>query len=315
MTAPSRTGAAWPNLFVVGAPRAGTTSLWRYLDGHPEIWMAPIKEPNFFSGVRRPLNPGVHDEASYLRLFEPGASSELRGEASVSYLLTEGAPDRIKQVSPEARILISLRDPVERAYSSYWLLVRVGREDRPFSEAVRDGLAGRPRHSIVHAGFYTDAVGRYLDTFPGAVHVLFLEQLARDPRGEMRRVFDFLGVETSLANRIDARVHNAYALPRGRLARIAYNSTRVRAAARLIAPLGLRLPADRLLLKRRPRSAMDSETETLLTELFAPDVDRLRALLGRDVPWPRFGRTEDLGRGADPGLRNTARRCRGRTSS
>ena len=81
MTGVSVTSEVWPNLFVVGAAKAGTTSLWRYLDEHPEIWMAPVKEPNFFSGVRHPLNPDVVDEASYLRLFAPGARGELRGEA------------------------------------------------------------------------------------------------------------------------------------------------------------------------------------------------------------------------------------------
>src|SRR5918999_4531871 len=113
----------WPNLFVVGAARAATTSLWRYLDEHHDIWMALVKEPNFFSGVPAVLAPTVHDEASYLRLFAPGAACKLRGEASTSYLWHEGVPAAIKRASPEARIVISLRDPVERAYSAYWLAV------------------------------------------------------------------------------------------------------------------------------------------------------------------------------------------------
>jgi hypothetical protein len=195
----------------------------------------------------------VHDEANYLRLFAPGAGSKLRGEASPSYLWSEGVPDMIKRVSPEARILVSLRDP---------------------------------------------AVGRYLQAFPGAVHVLFLEELARDPLGEMRRVFDFLGVDAAVANRLDLEAHNSHALPRSRLAGLVHNSPRVRAAARAVAPLGLRLRIQQLLLKRAPRSAIESGMETFLTELFAPDVERLRTLLGRDVPWPRFGRTEETGRAA-----------------
>ena len=295
MTAPSRTGEAWPNLFVVGAARAGTTSLWRYLDGHPEIWMAPIKEPNFFSGVRHPLNPDVHDEATYLRLFAPGAGSKLRGEASPSYLWSEGVPDRIKRVSPEARILVSLRDPVERTYSGYWYAVRLGKEDRPLPEAIREELE-EPRNRFVASSFYAETVGRYLQAFPGAVHVLFLEELTRDPRAEMRRVLDFLGVDAAVADRLDLKAHNSYALPRSRLAGLVHNSPRVRAAARAVAPLGLRLRVQRLLLRRPPRSAMESGVEAFLTELFALDVERLRTLLGRDLPWPRFGRTEDTGR-------------------
>lgn len=295
MTAPSRTGAAWPNLFVVGAARAGTTSLWRYLNGHPQIWMAPIKEPNFFSGVRRPLNPDVHDKASYLRLFAPGVGSKLRGEASPSYLWSAGVPDRIRRVSPEARILVSLRDPVERTYSAYWYSVRLGKEDRPFPEAIRGELE-EPRNRYVASSFYAEAVGRYLQAFPGAVHVLFLEELARDPRGEIRKIFDFLGVDAAVADRLDLETHNSHALPRSRLAGLVHNSPRVRAAARAVAPLGLRLRLQQLLVKPGPRSTMESGMEAFLTELFALDVDRLRTLLGRDVPWPRFTRERSLAR-------------------
>src|SRR5437763_505157 len=104
--------ARWPNLFVVGAPKAGTTSLWLYLDRHPDIWMAPVKEPQFFSGL-------WYDQDSYLRLFAPGARFKLRGEASPSYLAKAGVAEASKRVSPDARIVIMLRDPVERAYSKY----------------------------------------------------------------------------------------------------------------------------------------------------------------------------------------------------
>ncbi len=292
MTGVSVTSEVWPNLFVVGAAKAGTTSLWRYLDEHPEIWMAPVKEPNFFSGVRHPLNPDVVDEASYLRLFAPGARSKLRGEASTSYLWHEGVPAAIKRVSPEARILISLRDPVERAHSAYWHAVRHGKEGRPFMEAVQAELE-EPRRRYVVSGFYASAVSRYLAAFPGSVHVLFLEDLALDPRREMRGVFDSLDVDTALADRLDAAVHNTFALPRSRLAATVHNSPRVRAAARLVAPLRLRLRVQEMLLRRPRKGAMEPEAEALLTEIFAADVERLRMVLGANLPWPRFRRTED----------------------
>ena len=288
MTARSIPGPEWPNLFVVGAARAGTTSLWRYLDRHPEIWMAQVKEPNFFSQVRRPLNPDVHDEASYLRLFAPGAGCKVRGEASTSYLWAEDVPARISGVNPGARILISLRDPVERTYSGYWYLVRLGEEDRPFSQVLKDELEEPRRRRVLRSSFYADAVSAYLRTFPGAVHVLFLEDLARDPGREMSRVFDFLGIETVSAPHHYATVHNAHALPRSRLAGIVHNSPRVRAAARLIAPLGLRLRLQQLRVKRRMRNRIEPEMEAVLTKLFAPDVERLRTILDRDVPWARF---------------------------
>jgi Sulfotransferase family len=289
MTPATRPGAHWPNLFVVGVARSGTTTLWRYLNRHPEIWMAPNKEPNFFSGISRPMNEDVHDEGSYLRLFAPGAASKFRGEASVSYIWAKELPERIMHVSPESRFLISLRDPVERAYSGYWLRVRIGVEDRPFAEAIR-GQADPQRNRYLAFSLYAENVRHYLETCPGAVHVLFLEELAQDPHGEMRRIFEFLGLDAAVADRLRPEAHNVFALPRSRLAGLLYTSRRFRAAARAVIPLRLRLSGQDLLLKRPPSTEMDPEVEAELIELFAPDVERLRVVLGRDVPWPRFNR-------------------------
>ena len=108
----------WPNLFVVGAAKAGTTSLWRYLDQHPAIYMSPVKEPHYFSSFTPGLFPAVKDEGEYLRLFRDAGDAPLRGEASASYLWDAETPRRHPSRSPDAKIVISLRDPVERAMRS-----------------------------------------------------------------------------------------------------------------------------------------------------------------------------------------------------
>jgi hypothetical protein len=283
------TDGEWPNLFVVGAPRAGTTSLWHYLDGHPEIWMAPVKEPQFFSGL-------WYDEDSYLRLFAPGAGFELRGEASPSYLGDAGVADAIRRVSPEARIVIMLREPLERTYSTYWHDVRHGVEDRPFLTAVRAELAtprpdGRPSR-YVGRSFYADGVSEYLHAFPGRAHVILFEEFARNTRREVRKVFEFLGVDASVASQLESDVHNPFALPRSRVAAFAYHSRRIRAAKRAFLPRALYPLVERLVLRRSRKPSMEPEAEALLTAHFAPDVERLRVVLGRDLPWPRFGGAE-----------------------
>ena len=162
------------------------------------------------------------------------------------------------------------------------------RRDRPFSQVLQDALE-EPRHRRpLRSSFYADAVSAYLRTFPGAVHVLFLEELARDPGREMSRIFDFLGIEAVSEARHYSTVHNAHALPRSRLAGVLHNSPRVRAAARLIAPLGVRLRLQQLLVKPHMRNRIEPEMDAVLTKLFSPDVERLRTILDRDVPWARF---------------------------
>jgi len=280
------TNGQWPNLFVVGAPKAGTTSLWLYLDGHPEIWMSRVKEPHFFCGL-------WYDEDAYLRLFAPGAAFRLRGEASPTYLANTGVAEAIKRVSPRARIVIMLRDPVERAYSKYLQQANRGIESRPFSIAAMEQIEspqrpdGRPS-SYVGSSLYADAVSSYLTAFPGQVHVIMFEEFASDTRSQVRKVFEFLDVDADVAEHVDATATNAFSLPRSGLGEFVQHSRWIRTTGRRVVPRRLHALAQRLLLKRSHKPPLEPEVDALLTDYFAPDVERLRAVLGRDLPWPRF---------------------------
>jgi hypothetical protein len=156
----------WPDFFEVGAPRAGTTSLWDDLDRHPQIFMSPLKEPHFFCSYKPDFVPTVSDEDDYLRLFADARPGQLRGEASPSYLRDTQAPTAIARVRPDARIVVMLRDPVARAYSEYWHRVRYGRQPRPFAEVIRAALDSPQRPTLgsryLATGLYADGVERYL---------------------------------------------------------------------------------------------------------------------------------------------------------
>jgi len=156
--------------------KGGTTSLWGYLDQHPEIYMAPVKEPHFFTRAEplatRALIHSYTDEQSYLDLFSDARDEKLRGEASASYFADPETPALIKQVSPDAKILVILRDPVERAYSHYWHVVAYGAERRTFSDTVRNELAGDQHPGVepyAAGGFYVEPLQRYFRTFGDSV--------------------------------------------------------------------------------------------------------------------------------------------------
>jgi hypothetical protein len=283
--------APWPNFFVVGAARAGTTSLYHYLAGHPDIYMSPLKEPHFFSRARPEVVPFVKDEREYLRLFEPGAEAKIRGEASPTYLADPETPAKIKRVSPDARVVIVLREPVSRAHSAYWHLVRYGVEPRSFLEAVQDELRQDeferydPTKLIVAAGLYADAVGRYFGTFGTAALVLFFDDLARDARGEVAKVLAHLGLDTEYAQRFRLEVRNRFALPRNRLARRLYGSQGARNVGRSIVPDAFHTLVERLLLRGNGLPEMEPEARRLLADFYRSDTERLEAALGRSVPW------------------------------
>ena len=280
--------SSWPNLFVVGAAKAGTTSLWRYLAAHPDVFMARVKEPHFFSGQGTTLYPGIRDEDAYLRLFV-NAGARFRGEASPSYLWWEPAAARIKEASADARIVIALRDPVERAYSVYWHSLRIGVERGGFGAAVARGLESRsPVPPFVLRSRYARDVARFMRLFGPNVHVMLSEELARDVRREVETLFTFLGVDPTVAGRIDLKQHNAFVRPRNRVAAGLLGSERVRKTGQQVVPRSLRWPIERALLRTGSKPPLDADTDALLTDFFRSDVLEVARLLRRPLPWARW---------------------------
>lgn len=178
-------GAA-PNLFIVGAMKAGTTALHGYLDQHPDIFMSDPKEPGFFADPA----PDAAARDAYLALFAGGAGQRWRGEASTRYTKagdSGSVAGRIAEVAPEARILYMVRDPVARTLSQYLFNRRIHAERRALCQAVRED----PRYRRV--GDYTGRITPYLDRF-GAdrVRILSAEDLEADPQAVLDALFFWL---------------------------------------------------------------------------------------------------------------------------
>ena len=163
----------WPNLFIVGAPKAGTTSLWDHLNEVSEIYMSSEKEPNYFSSkiVAKKFRPWIiRDKKKYLHLFEEGTNMKYVGEASTNYLADPDAPKLIHEVSPHAKIIISLRDPVERLFSHYSMSKSRGRNDYSLSKQIDLELKygvdpEKPRIGVKLYSLYYENVQRYIDIF------------------------------------------------------------------------------------------------------------------------------------------------------
>ncbi len=291
-------GSGWPGLFLVGAAKAGTTSLHRYLSQHPDVFMSDLKEPHFFSCVPsdpRGLVRMVRSEPEYLAMFEAAGGSRVRGESSTSYLWDAAAAGRIHESVPDARIVILLRDPIDRAYSHYLMDVREGLESGSFEEVVRRDWES-PRkgwgvsHLYVELGLYAESVERFRTTF-GAERtlVLMFEDLVADPRSVLAHVAAFLDLDPAGMATVDLEVvHNPYAAPRTRLAAEILGSRRFTSLRRRLAPGFRKFVRHQLLLARRDKPAIEPETERFLISLFEKDVQRLERVLGYHPPWSRF---------------------------
>src|SRR5512133_3335666 len=274
----------WPNLFLVGVVKGGTTSLAAYLDQHPDIFMSLVKEPHFFTDAAP--RGSVKDERAYLKLFA-AARERVRGEASASYFTDSASPAAIKDANPEAKILVILRDPVERAYSHYLDNLQHGSESRSFAEAIEAELAGeRPAGTepYVSRGFYVEPLDRYLEYFGESVHVVFLEDMAGDPASELREIFEFLEVDPDIADWVRSERRNTYALARRSTSRLV-GSPRARRAGQFLVPRRLRPTVERLLFKRADKPAVDEEVRGILAEVYRIDRGPLEQRVGRPLPW------------------------------
>ncbi len=292
----------WPNFFIVGAAKAGTTSLYAYLRQHPDIFMPEdVKEPHYFAEVRpsraqRYASPVyISDRDAYLRLFRAGKTHRAIGEASPSYLWSEAAPARIHAVAPEARIIIILRDPIERAYSHYLMDFREGAQHLPFFEALQADWHSPEKgwavsNLYVELGFYARQIERYLRLFgEERVHILFhddLRRLAQGDREGLAAILRFLDVDVGPLARIDtSRVENGFAAPRAEWARRIAGAHWARWIGNTFVPH--RLGAfifNRFFVKASPPPPMDPRARDWLAAMFEPEIRAVETLLARHLP-------------------------------
>ncbi len=223
-----------PDFLVIGAPKAGTTALHAALSEHPGLYMSAIKEPKFFLSDGPPPTKGgpgdaltyrehVWRRADYEALFAPAPPGTLRGESTPLYLYDRAAMGRIRDTIPQARLIVIVRDPVERAHSNWAHLWSAGLE--PVADFVRACGEEERRIAAGWASFwhYT-GLGRYgeqlqylFTLFPREqVLVLRYRRMVDEPAQALDRICAFLGVQTGVLTQMPR--HNVTSHPEPTLA-------------------------------------------------------------------------------------------------
>jgi hypothetical protein len=179
-----------PTFIVIGAMKAGTTSLYHYIRAHPQVFMPGIKAPEFFVAESN-WNRGI---GWYRRLFEPAGDRAVAvGEASNAYAKYPeypGVPERMASFVPDVKLVYAVRDPIERIWSHYRTRVREGSEKAPIERAVTDNPI------YLDYSRYALQLDRYLDYFPREqILVITAEELRDARRATIRRVYGFIGVD------------------------------------------------------------------------------------------------------------------------
>ena len=293
-----------PTFLVIGAYKAGTTSVHHYLQQHPEVYVPRRKEPNYFAfgdaavpvGARATTFLVPHPAATtsitrredYLRLFDGVGDERAVGEVSPEYLVNERACEAIAGELPSVKLVAVLRNPVERAFSDYLMYRRDGVEpEADFGRALDRQDArrrrGEPTGWYVETGFYGRQLARYLNAFPREqVDVHLFEDLVRDPDGTMGAIFTFLGVEPVHLRSVDQ--YNASGVPRSPLLAAALRSRRwIGPPLKKVLPERLRPAVERFVQRGLDRPSLAPEHRARLVDTYGDDVHLLERLIGRDL--------------------------------
>lgn len=314
-----------PNFFVVGAVKTGSTSLAYYLEQHPDIYISPIKEPHFFSKdirsadfhpeYRRSVSINVEaylgkhvlsrmhvahieDQSQYLELFREVKDEKVVGELSMSYLYSNCAAENILRFDPDAKVVMVLRQPVERAYSHYLMDVSgFASADVGFIQALESDWANVDKgwgksHLYVELGRYFEQVQRYLALFPEKqVKVFLYEDYRDDPAGFMEELFEFLEVDSATARSIDfSELKNTASLPI-----IKFTNDQLRFINKFKKIIGRILPAGltglikSMMVSHQNIPKLRKDEFDHAMKYFSEDIKKLSALINRDLQsWYRF---------------------------
>jgi hypothetical protein len=301
------------DFIIIGAQKSATTSLFKYLQPHPGIFMSSNKEAPFFSNDKF-FEAGWEKFAS--EYFDGARDEQHWGTASPQYMGNKLAPKRIHDQMPDVRLIALLRNPVERAYSHYTMTARRGFDQRSFDDAIDDlrkpdaleaarncmpvleeGKTNEDEssHYLVW-GEYGRILQEFLTYFPkDQLLVLFMDEMVDNPIGTYKRVIEFIGINDGFVPPNVGKVYH-----KGGMKQIIPERWRTALKNNLVFRFfwnmvpeklrnNIRIAYDQKNVKKGSGEQGPSEnTTSVLIDHYAPDVRQVEEIIGRSVPWAEF---------------------------
>lgn len=291
-----------PDLIIVGAQKSGTTSIWNWLRDHPECYMSDVKEPHYFASFGPTptlLKKGwfVRDPIAYANLFKNAKDNQICGEASPSYLFDPTSANKILKSNPNTKIIIGLRDPLERAYSEYQMNVFAGIEKRKFLTAISEDstLIKEDWNSpplYFELSKYGTQVKRYSEIFPkDQIYFITNEDLNNNTKQEMINLSKFLAISEEFWEDYAFVRMNVGAEPINQFSERLLGSKYIRGLGRLFVPYKFRGDVAKLLFGKGGRKKVFSEEEKAIfwTSIMS-EIILLQEISGTHFPslWKTF---------------------------
>ncbi|HTJ49895.1 MAG TPA: sulfotransferase domain-containing protein [Cyclobacteriaceae bacterium] len=298
-----------PDFLVIGAGKSGTTSIDKYLNQHPQIFVPKLKEPNFFGYENTKLEDfhGNEDDIkhfqrsvttldAYQNLFAEAKPGQIKGETSNTYMYHKEAPDRIKYYNPDMKLIAVLRQPANRLYSRFLHLARENRlPSEDFSDCLNKNSIWWQRNDLIKEGFYYKNLSRYFELFPKENIRIYLYDEFQEKSGEiMKEIYEFLGVDKNFEPDQTIRYNESGFVKNKFFNKIIGQGGILSKYAKVLLPQGTMTKLKgSILLKRKinnlrgknlVRPKMDPEIKKFLTlDVYHEDIINLQRLLNRDL--------------------------------
>lgn len=294
-----------PNFLILGAAKAGTTSLYQYCRQHPSIFVPELKEPRFFALEGKEIEPQdpvnqntITQLDDYQKLFAEVTTETAIGEASPAYFPDPGAPARVAKYLESPKLIVILRNPIDRAYSHFLFAVQKGFEppDATFLDAIHkptvvvgDWVRERP---YVDSGMYHLHLTRWLEEFDEEqINVCFFEDLVANPGQFARDIYAFLGVDATFQPTTDVKFAKSGVPQNRRLHQMLAHPSKLKKTIKQSLPKGVVVQLRKTLGPLRTRLAnrnlvkpeMPPEARVVLSDMYRDDIEQLEELLRRDL--------------------------------
>jgi hypothetical protein len=276
-----------PNLFIIGAPKCGTTSLAAAIGKSEDVFLPQVKEPHFLTQADiepkfKRFLPTISTESDYLSLYKGWNKQRYALDASTSYYYSAHARKSLSERAGEIKVIMILREPTARAISHYWNNVREGYEERSIREAFDDELRARPapwgeKMNYLAMSKYSESVEFFRERFsPTRFLLLFFEDLVRQPMEVSSKVCSFLDIDSA---GIEISNANSGGLPRNSAIKLAMGASKSRQWYRAIVPYRFRqFVRNRLLFADGKKEEMGQDLRGAITKYFSGDVSAMSTM-------------------------------------
>lgn len=299
-----------PNLFIVGAPKCGTTSLYHYLNDHSQVFFSPVKEPRYWSPdfpdpIRR-----VKSLEQYLKLFQSASQNhKIIGEASTTYLRSDEALGRILEFNPNAKFICMVRNPLEFLPAYHMELHLTFHEDIPtleqawhlqeprrLGQCIPSTCAAAALLDYSQAALFGQQVRQFCRLIPERQRMIIVfDDFAKDTQSVYEQVLTFLELDsdgrTEFARSNEARQYRFQILRRLVIRPPAVLAGVITPIRRFLGVEGINILrfADQLVTRRAQRRSLRQEFRQILASEFSSDIELLSMILGRDLShWTRI---------------------------